>query len=178
MKVETVGIIFVSLLVIANLGFSLYLFTKQEDIYQEIKTLGARIAAVREGLGETAQDIAAQEAVERVRKNSIAITLANYEGDLLEASYKLGSDIVAVTRVFQDWGDHSQEPKVDDIDFYVKGRALDLAFTPVVNPEDGSAVVVVRARSTSLDEEIQIETRFDLQNDKVTQTGKYTEEPL
>jgi len=178
MKVETVGIIFVVLLLVANLGFSFYLFNGQGAINEEIKTLKAGIAAVREGLGETAQDIAVQEAVESVRKNSIAITLANYNGEFLEASYKLGSDVSSINRVFQDWGDHSQEPKVADIDFQVKGRALDLIFTPVVNPEDGSIVVVIQAESTSLDEEIQIETHFDLQNNKVTQTGKYTEEPL
>ena len=136
------------------------------------------VAKVAEGFNQMVAQLGAQEGVLAERRNSIKATGASFSDGILQISFVLGSDISSVTSVFQDWGDHSQEPKVADIPFEVQGRALVMAFEPVLNSDDQSAVVVIRAQSATLEKEIQVETSYDSVNRKLFQTGPYTQEPL
>lgn len=178
MKIKTIGAIFLVFVVVANLLFSLFLISEQGNIYKEVRGLENTLATIAQSLGETVEQIAVREDVALERRNSIRVNNANFGENILEVTYNLGSDIATVTKVFQDWGDHSQEPKVAEVPFEAQGRVLAIAFTPVVNPENGSVVVVIKAQSATLGKEIQVETLFDLQNRKVTQDGPYTKEPL
>lgn len=172
-------------LILANLGFSGFLFLEQGNIYNEVKVLeknqGAMqeaLATVGQSLGETVTQLSVREEVALERRNSIKVNQANFGENILEVSYKLGSDLSSVTQVFQDWGDHTQKPKVDAIPFQAEGRGLSFEFTPVPDPQTGSVIVVIQAHSATMDKDIQVETNFDLKNRKVTQSGDYTKEPL
>lgn len=187
-----IGKITFVLLLVANLVFSVFLFTEQGNIYKEVRTvakqlglLGGRsqaleqaVLSVDKSLDQTVTQLSVREDVASERRNSIKISSANFGEDILELTYKVGSDISKINRVWQDWGDHSQPAKVDNISFEFKGQALSFEFTPVIDPADGMATVVIQAYSATLGKEIQVETYCDLKNRKITQGGDYTKEPL
>ncbi len=173
------------LLVVTNLVFSVFLFVEQGNIYKEIKTLknndqnlAAALQKLGQGLGQTVEQLSVREGVAAERRNSIKISDAKFGEDILELTYKVGSDISKINRVFQDWGDHSQAAKVDNITFEFKGQALSFEFASVIDPSDGMATVVIQAYSATLGKEIQVETYCDLTNRKITQSTEYTKEPL
>lgn len=184
-KIALVGKIILTLLVVANLGFSLFLFVEQGNIYNEVRSLAKSLTTISQNLttldqnlGQTVEQIGVREDVALERRNSIKISEANFGEDLLQATYKLGSDLSSVKAVFQDWGDHSQAPQVADVSFSVQGRVLTLEFAPVVNPQTGTAVVVTQAQSATLGKTVEVETTFDLWNRQVTQGEAYSKEPL
>lgn len=187
-----VGKVLLVLLVLANLGFSVFLFTEQGNVYKEVRTiakqlglLGGRsqaleqaVLSVDKNLDQTVTQLSVREGVAAERRNSVKVSSANFGEDILELTYKVGSDISKINRVFQDWGDHSQPAKVGNIPFEFKGQALSFEFAPVIDPSDGMATVVIQAYSATLGKEIQVETYCDLKNRKITQGGDYTKEPL
>jgi len=175
---KTIGTIILILVVAANLIFSVFLFSEQTIIYKEVRTLEKTLTDIGQELGQTVEGLSVRESVALERRNSIKVSNAKFGEDILEVSFKLGSDISSVARVFQDWGDHSQPPKVDNISFDVNGKVLSFEFTPVVNSQNGQAVVVIQAQSATLGKQIEVEAIFDLENRKVTQSGDYTKEPL
>lgn len=177
--------VFFVLLMLTNLAAAVFLFAEQGNIYKEIKTLknndqnlAAALQKVGQGLGQTVEQLSVREGVAQERRNSIKISDAKFGEDILEVTYKVGSDISKINRVFQDWGDHSQAAKVDNISFEFKGQALSFEFAPVIDPADGMATLVIQAYSATLGKEIQVETYCDLKNRKITQGGDYTKEPL
>lgn len=184
-KLKLFGLVLLAVTTLFNLGVGVFLFMEQGNIYQELKatekalteTAGS-LATVGESLGQTVEQLSVRESVALERRNSIKITDAKFGEDILEVTYKLGSDLASITKIYQDWGDHTQRAKVDNIPFDAKGQALTFQFTPVVNPKTGTIVLVIEAQSATLGKTIQVETDFDLKNRKVTQSGPYTKEPL
>ena len=178
MKFKTILIIVLTILVLADVAFTAFLFVEQGDIYKQVKSNQKNIENIADSFNRLVGQMGEEESSSLERRNSIKVTNAAFKDGLLAISYKLGSDISKVTKVYQDWGDHTKEPKVADIPFEMQGPTLIVSFEPVVQPASNEAVIVVEAESVSVDEKIVVETVYNASTDQVRQDGTYAREPF